>query len=55
MADYRTILKNAGIELYRFAFVDQNRLINAVAEAHKQGFHAGATYAFENPIYDDAH
>lgn len=51
MTDYRSILRNAGVNFAGLSFAEQNKLITALHNAHTQGYTAGYHAALSTPAH----
>jgi hypothetical protein len=49
MTDYRSILRDAGVNFAGLSFAEQNKLINALHAAHTEGYSAGYHAALSTP------
>jgi hypothetical protein len=49
MTDYRSMLRNAGVNFAGLSFAEQNKLINALHAAHTVGYSAGYHAALSTP------
>lgn len=49
--DYRTIAREAGINFAGLSFAEQNKLINALHNAHSAGYVAGYSAALNAPAF----
>ncbi len=49
--DYRSILRNAGVNFAGLSFAEQNKLITALHNAHTEGYTTGYHAALSAPAH----